>query len=261
MIDQDTQHRLEKRLDNLVDDEVEAALIKIADVVSEFISAGGLNGSRRLHAENQALRKHFNTASARMARMVYQVAGNGPAAVALLKQQTTKMAKRICDHMAASRESNQLGIAVKIQEELEQRIAEIVENVCFEFENGFVGDQTLKKDKDINITAIQNQSPGGILQTSTGDGTQNAQTNVYAPLLSALDEMMETDEFGKLDSEQQDDIRDIVDTVRKETEEPAPDSGKIQRWGKRAVKKLSEFGLNVSANAIGSILAKVIGGG
>ena len=100
MTNTETQEALKRRFDNFVDDEVEAALIKVNEVRSEFTLAGAFNGSRRFIEENKALIEHFQMASARMAWMIYQVGENGPPKVSLLKQQTTEMAERIFERMA-----------------------------------------------------------------------------------------------------------------------------------------------------------------
>jgi len=168
------------------------------------------------------------------------------------------MADRINAHMAKSRQSDSLG-GPRIQRELEDRLAAIVVDACFDFGCGIAGGQTLKKGADINVTNIMTESPGGVQQGGVGQVTQSVSTQLPDTLIKTLDEIMGTSEFKALEPNKQDELRDMAETVRDEVSKSSPDEGKIARWSKRICSKLKEFGLAASASAIGSILATKAG--
>lgn len=129
-----------------------------------------------------------------------------------------------------------------------------------DFANGMSGSSKLKKDPLVNLVANQTNSPGAIQQLGTGTFSQTAMVQNYAPLVQAIDEAISSPEFAALTPQQKEAFVDIADTFKDEAAKPAPDVGKLQRWGKRLLNVASDLGMKVATSTIAQVLARIFVG-
>jgi hypothetical protein len=249
---------VQERINAMIDDEVEAALRALQPIKSQFTLAGAYNGSRRILIENESLRKSFQSALAKMAKLIYHAVGQTPEGTNLLKVGARSMETRFAAHAPKAQGHDLNG---RLLREFTEKLDVDVKKAITDFGFGLAGDETLKKDSGTVVTNVMHDSPGASQAAGGRDVHQKVVHHIYAPLIQQLEELSGTEAFKQLDAEKQEEVGDLVESVREAAIVAEPDPKKVERRTNRLMKQLDDFGLQVAANAVGAILVQVLSGG
>jgi hypothetical protein len=129
-----------------------------------------------------------------------------------------------------------------------------------DFEHGVKGSEKLKKDPLVSLVANQTNSPGAVQQIGSGTFSQNAWVQNYAPLIQAIDDAIQSDEFNALSTEQQNAFTDIADALKDEAAKSSPDTAKLKRWGNRLLEFSTDVGMRVATSALAQVLTRIFVG-
>jgi hypothetical protein len=75
----------------------------------------------------------------------------------------------------------------------------------------------------------------------------------------AVNDLLSSEEFKHLESEQQIALRDTADVLRAEISNPNPDLSKAQRWARRLWTLAKEFGMHTAGAAFAKIVLNALG--
>jgi len=137
---------------------------------------------------------------------------------------------------------------------LEAALRESVRHAVDDFQHGMAGDVPLKRDPLVSVISNITNSPNAIAQTAVGDHNQQSVQQQVSAIWQAIDDMLASDEFKRLDGDRRDAVQDTADAMRDEIAKPSADMSKVRRWANRLLELVREFGMHVAATA----LAKVV---
>jgi hypothetical protein len=182
---------LAKRLDALIDDEIEAGLQDARAVQREFAAHGRFHSGKRILLEFEALTNVFKAALVKMAKLVYAALGDDPAASPMLKNAAVKMKERF------SRQAtniNAMDLEGRMNREFVEKLEGAVDNAVIEYGFGLAGGENLSKGKGGNVTNLNviHNSPGATAAAAGGDVNQSVAQTIYANLIQGLDELLQS---------------------------------------------------------------------
>jgi hypothetical protein len=153
-------------------------------------------------------------------------------------------------------------IKLKMAKELDARLAEVSAAAIDDFEHGMtMGGLRLKKDPAVSIVNNMVNSPGAVQQAGIGDGfSQSAFTDQSNNLVRAIDHLLTSAEFQKLDQDKQDEIADVAHSLKQEAMSDNPDPGRLKRWGLKLSALTKAFGLHVAAAGLWHALGEIFSG-
>ena len=151
------------------------------------------------------------------------------------------------------------GINLDMVNRLVSELRDERQRIADDYSHGMLGDSPLSRDPIVSVTSNIVNSPGAITQSGVGVLSQTVHQQEIAPFIASLDNFLANKEVHQLDANRQDALRDVVDVLRAEAQKNPPDPGKLKRWGTRLLELASDFGVQASAGAVGTILAKLVG--
>jgi hypothetical protein len=151
-------------------------------------------------------------------------------------------------------------IKLKMAKELDLRLAEISAAAIDDFEHGMMGGARLKNDHVVSIVNNMINSPGGVQQAGVGEFSQTAFTDQSNNLIRAIDGLLASAEFQKLDEDKRDAVSDVANSLKQEATSGDPDPGRLKRWGLRLSTMTKEFGLHVAAAGVWHALGVIFSG-
>ncbi|MCK1418906.1 hypothetical protein IVB55_39465 [Bradyrhizobium sp. CW4] len=153
-------------------------------------------------------------------------------------------------------------VKMKIARELDVRLAEVSAAAIDDFKHGMtMGGFRLKKEPTLSIVNNMVNSPGAVQKAGIGDGfSQTAFTDQSNNLLRAIDHLLTSAEFQKLDQEKQDEIADVTHSLKQEAASDNPDPGRLKRWGLKLSGLTKAFGLHVAAAGVWHALGEIFSG-
>jgi hypothetical protein len=251
---------LGRNLTSRVQDAVRAFQHKMMGVRSEASGAGALNSSSVYVQYWQQGKQVLMTGINDAAQFAYNLTGEHTGEVF---NQVDFCSKRIVDEMMscitinATREGAGQHVYADIVHRTRADFDELRSKLLDDFQNGMMGSGRLKKDPVVKIIANQTNSPGGVQQVGAGDFSQSAFVNNHKQLLEAIDAVLMSSEFERLESSEKDGVRDIAQAVKDEATKSQPDAGRLKRWGLRLVEFTKEVGMKTASSMIASVLAKI----
>lgn len=253
---------VKRALDRLVEKARENASAGINRIHRENSAVGRLESGVTLTQSNEAMLALMKTSINEGISLVFNSFEKvTPEGIDLLRQFTvsleTVMAAPVWQWAKVSDEP----IKLKMAKELDVRLAEISAAAIDDFEHGMRGGSRLKKDPSVSIVNNMVNSPGAVQQAGIGDGfSQTAFTDQSTNLVRAIDELLASAEFQKLDQEQQDEISDVAHSLKQEATSDKPNPGRLKRWGLKLSALTKGLGLHMAAAGVWHALGEIFGG-
>lgn len=256
---------VKRALDRLAEKARENAAAEIHRIHRENTAVGRLESGVTLIQSNEAMLALMKTSLNEGISLIFnafeKVTSEG---VALLQQFSSALAKALAAPVWqwAKIEDQTATIKLKMAKELDVRLAEVCAAAIDDFEHGItMGGLRLKKDPAVNIVNSMVNSPGAVQQAGIGDGfSQTALIDQSNNLVRAIDHLLTSAEFQKLDQEKQDEIADVAHSLKQEATSDNPDPGRLKRWGVKLSGLTKAFGLHVAAAGVWHALGAIFSG-
>ncbi len=244
-----------RRLGRMVDQAIERAQVAVNDVQSEATLRGALGGSRVYLLYDEAVGKVLEDVLPRMAVTVFRASGGTSEATAqVLENAGLKFADTITDWLEKRHKGPgaAFGYTGPPTSTLKATLYEMVRGVVDDFRHGVVGEESLKQDPMVSIVTNITGSTGTIVQNAVGQSNQ--QSAQQQSLLAALEKLVSSEEFNKLDEQNRFAVQDMADVLREEIKKPNVNTSKIARWGRRLIQLAEQLGLHVAGAEIAKFL-------
>jgi|GEM_PF-2835827 len=238
---------------------VEAYKLAASKIKREATLHGAQGSSRVLVAFGEAAIEEFTKEALEAAQFAFNVMDhNGEEVSKPLEYALGRMVDMIGNALGGENGSpDHASITNKAKAQLKAKKEQILDD----FVHGIMGSHKLKKDSVISVVNNQTNSPGSTQQVGFGNFSQTAFTQQQHALVRAIDAALASQEYAALGPPQKEAFKDIADTLKDEAAKPAPDSGKLKRWGSRLVDLANEIGLKVASDTLTKVLTDIFTGG
>jgi hypothetical protein len=239
---------LARRLARFVTETVMDSKQAVMDVQREATARGALGNSRVFILYDKAVGEVLQTALIKMANAAYHTSGKTDEAAQALESAGFKIVEEVVSWLAGVyRNPGRLADTGPSTGKLNAYLREMVRHAIDDFHNGMTGDGPLKKEEAVSVTNTITNSPGAALQAAVGSNNQLSLQQQSSAVGSAIESLLNSDEFKALAPEDQSRLRDQAEALQSEIASKTGDVSKAKRWAKSIFSLAKELGLHTAA--------------